>query len=53
MLSDQSANGTFVSIEGEKEVELQREDFTLRKHGWISFGQPRAQAIEIVEFYCD
>ena len=53
VLSDQSANGTFVTIEGEKEVELQREDFTLRKHGWISFGQPRAQAIEIVEFYCD
>ena len=50
VLSDHSANGTFVTIEGEKEVELQREDFVLSKRGVITFGQPRASASETVEF---
>ena len=50
VLSDHSANGTFVTIEGEKEVELQREDFVLSRRGVITFGQPRATAHETVEF---
>jgi len=53
VLSDHSANGTFVTIEGEKEVELQREDFVLSKRGVITFGQPRASATDIVEFSID
>lgn len=50
VLSDHSANGTFVTIEGEKEVELQREDFVLSRRGVVCFGQPRASASETVEF---
>jgi adenylate cyclase len=50
VLSDHSANGTFVNIDGEKEVELQREDFVLSRRGVITFGQPRASATESVEF---
>ena len=50
VLADHSANGTFVTIEGEKEVELQREDFVLSKRGVITFGQPRASAKEVLEF---
>ena len=53
VLTDLSSNGTWVSIEGEGEVELNRDDLTLRKHGWIAFGQPRAGAKETVEFFCE
>lgn len=50
VLIDTSANGTFVTIEGEREVMLQREELMLRKRGWITFGQPGALAGEVVEF---
>ena len=53
VLADKSTNGTFVTVEGEGEVMLQRDEFTLRKNGWISFGQPRASGVECVEFICD
>ena len=52
VLSDTSSNGTYVTIQGEKEVLLQREELTLSKRGWIAFGQPRAAAKEAVEFIC-
>jgi class 3 adenylate cyclase len=52
IIADLSTNGTFVTIDGESEVELQREEFTLRKRGWISFGQPRVHSTDIVEFFC-
>jgi len=52
VLADVSTNGTFVTIDGEPEVELQREEFTLRKRGWIAFGQPRVHATDVVEFFC-
>jgi len=33
---------------------VRRSEFHLRKHGWISFGQPRAVAgVEVVEFFID
>ena len=35
---DQSSNGTFVTIEGEGEVQLRREEMMLRESGHISFG---------------
>src|SRR6266850_2071412 len=38
ILTDHSANGTFITIEGDKEIVLRREEFTLRGHGWIAFG---------------
>lgn len=53
VLVDHSSNGSFVTVEGDPEVMLRREEFTLRKHGWIAFGQPRSGATEVVEFFCD
>jgi adenylate cyclase len=54
VLKDHSSNGTFVSVEGEpKESILRREEFTLRGHGWIAFGQPRASAEEVLEYWCE
>ena len=53
ILTDHSANGTFVTIEGDKEIVLRREEFTLRAHGWIAFGQSRASATDVIEFFCE
>lgn len=53
VLADKSTNGTFVTVEGEDEVILQRDELTLRKRGWISFGRPRSAGGEVVEFFCD
>jgi adenylate cyclase len=53
ILTDHSANGTFITIEGDKEIVLRREEFTLRGHGWIAFGQSRAAATDVVEFFCE
>ncbi len=52
-LKDHSTNGTYVTFEGDAELLLQREEVTLRKHGWISFGHPREPGVEAVEFFCD
>jgi len=53
ILSDHSANGTYVTIEGDREIVLRREEFTLRGHGWIAFGQPRATSTDVIEFFCE
>jgi adenylate cyclase len=53
ILRDHSTNGTYVEVEGEEEIVLRREEFTLRKHGWISFGQPRADTPDVVEYFCE
>jgi len=53
VLIDHSSNGSFVTVEGDAEVMLRREEFTLRKHGWIAFGQPRASATAVIEFFCE
>jgi class 3 adenylate cyclase len=53
VLKDHSSNGTFVTAEGDIEILLQREEFTLRKHGWIAFGQSRAGTSEVVEYFCE
>jgi len=50
VIADTSSNGTYVTIQGEEEVLLNREELTLRKRGWISFGQPRAASKVAVEF---
>jgi hypothetical protein len=44
VLKDHSANGTWITAEGEDEILLQREEYTLGRHGWIAFGHPRAEA---------
>ncbi len=50
VIADTSSNGTYVTIQGEEEVLLEREELTLRKRGWIAFGQPRAASKVAVEF---
>ncbi|MGH8669766.1 MAG: adenylate/guanylate cyclase domain-containing protein [Burkholderiales bacterium] len=53
ILRDHSTNGTYVAVEGEEEIVLRREELTLRKHGWIAFGQPRADTPDVVEYFCE
>jgi adenylate cyclase len=53
ILTDHSSNGTYVTVEGDKEIVLRREEFTLRGRGWIAFGQPRATATDVLEFICE
>jgi len=52
VLADRSTNGTYLTTEGANEILLRREEFRLGKHGWIAFGQPRAETDEIVEYFC-
>jgi adenylate cyclase len=53
VLKDHSTNGSYVTVEGDAELLVRRSEVTLRKHGWIAFGQPRGPGIEVVEFFCD
>lgn len=51
VLVDQSSNGTFVTVDGEGEVQLRREEMMLRGRGHISFGHPyQADPLETLEF---
>ena len=52
VLIDHSTNGTYVTEEGRPEVHVQHASFTLRKHGWLAFGQPRARTDQVVEYTC-
>ncbi len=52
VLADQSTNGTYVTTEGGGEILLRREELRLGQHGWIAFGQPRAETEEVVEYFC-
>jgi adenylate cyclase len=47
---DHSGNGTYVTLEGRPEIHVHREELTLLGHGWITFGRPRAEATQVVEF---
>jgi adenylate cyclase len=50
---DHSSNGTFLTIDGEPEVQLRREECVLRGQGRISFGHPYAKdPTETVAFAC-
>jgi len=51
-LVDHSSNGTYLTILGEREVHLRREEFVLHGRGWIGLGQSRATTPEVVEFDC-
>ena len=51
-LVDHSANGSYVTLEGKPEMHVHREELTLLGHGWITFGRPRAEALQVVEFRC-
>jgi class 3 adenylate cyclase len=50
-LTDQSTNGTYVTLEGDAEIMLKREQLMLRGRGVISLGHSSAEAgAEIVSF---
>ncbi len=51
-VSDRSANGTWITIDG-AEIVLRREESMLRGHGFITLGQSRDTATEVVEFFCE
>ena len=53
VLKDHSTNGTYVTIEGDAELLVQRDEITLHRHGWITFGQPRGAGVAAAEFFCD
>lgn len=54
VLRDHSANGTFISLGAEQaEIVLRREEFVLRGHGWLSFGQPKGMAAHAIEYFCE
>jgi adenylate cyclase len=53
VLSDRSANGTYLSIDGDREIVLRREEALLYGHGFITLGQTRTTATEFVEFFCE
>lgn len=50
VLIDASTNGTFVTIEGESEVTLNREELMLSRRGFITLGKPGTQAADAIEF---
>ena len=53
VLADRSANGTYLSIDGDPEIVLRREEAPLRGHGFITLGQSRSTATEFVEYFCE
>lgn len=53
VIADRSANGTFITVDGDREIVLRREESLLRSHGFIVLGQPRETATEVVEFFCE
>lgn len=53
VLLDHSANGTYVSVEGEPELLLHREEFVLHGKGVIALGIPRTSASALIEFACE
>jgi adenylate cyclase len=52
VLIDESTNGTYVEIEGEREVLLRRDRVMLRGRGRIAFGTSTAAAVELLLFDC-
>jgi len=51
-LIDESTNGTYVEIEGDREVLLHRDRVMLRGRGKIAFGTSIAEASELLLFDC-
>jgi len=53
VLIDQSSNGTFVTVEGEPEIHLRREELMLRGRGHVCFGHARQDGEdETLAFVC-
>lgn len=53
VLVDHSANGTYLTVEGEPEMLLHREEFVLHGKGAIALGVPRLNASGLIEFSCE
>src|SRR5258708_2411709 len=53
VLQDHSTNGTYLTVEGEEEIVLQPEEFTLRNPAYIASAQPRAKTIDTMEYFCE
>jgi adenylate cyclase len=54
VLIDQSSNGTYVTVEGEKEILLRREELILRGRGHISFGHTyQPEPADVLRFSCE
>ena len=53
VLTDRSANGTYLTIDGDREIVLRREEAMLRHHGVIALGQSQSSATEPVEYFCE
>jgi len=52
VLIDESTNGTYVAIEGDREVLLRRDSVMLRGRGKIALGTSTGTALELVLFDC-
>ena len=53
VLVDQSSNGTYVTVDGEPEIELRREEMILRGRGHLSFGHAyEDDTSEVLAFSC-
>ena len=53
VLVDQSSNGTYVTVDGEKEILVRREELVLRGRGQISFGHAaQPGSAEALTFSC-
>lgn len=53
LLRDHSTNGTFIAMNGERELRLRAEETVLHGRGWLSFGASRLLAEELVQFRCE
>lgn len=52
VLVDESTNGTYVAIEGDREMLLRRDSVMLRGRGKIALGTSTDKAVELVLFEC-
>ena len=53
VLIDHSSNGTYVTVQGESEIVLRREELVLRNRGQVSFGHAyQDDPTEILGFSC-
>jgi hypothetical protein len=53
VLIDQSSNGTYVTVEGEPEIHLRREELILRGRGHVCFGHGWKDVLdETLGFVC-
>ena len=50
VLVDQSTNGTWLSIAGQAEIQLRREEVVLRGQGRVCFGHPWTEDSQVLEF---